>query len=53
MDKALAVSREEGVAIGENMGLEKAARNMLGKGVEPALVASCTNLSLEAVRALR
>ncbi|MDR0517221.1 MAG: Rpn family recombination-promoting nuclease/putative transposase, partial [Fibromonadaceae bacterium] len=41
--------REEGVAIG----VERTARNMLGKGVEPALVASYTNLSLEAVEALR
>ncbi|MDR0516048.1 MAG: hypothetical protein LBH25_03290 [Fibromonadaceae bacterium] len=41
------------LAYAEKVGLEKAARNMLGKGVEPALVASYTNLSLEAVEALR
>ncbi|MDR0516404.1 MAG: Rpn family recombination-promoting nuclease/putative transposase [Fibromonadaceae bacterium] len=45
--------RDEGREEGEARGLEKAARNMLGKGVEPALVASYTNLSLEAVEALR
>jgi predicted transposase YdaD len=57
--------REEGeargVAIGEARGMDKGkrdgfietARNMLGEGMEPALVARCTNLPLEAVKALR
>jgi predicted transposase/invertase (TIGR01784 family) len=52
-DEGVAIGREEGVAIGREEGVEKTARNMLGKGVEPALVASYTNLSLEAVEALR
>jgi hypothetical protein len=29
---------EKGVAIGEARGLERAARSMLGEGMEPALV---------------
>jgi predicted transposase/invertase (TIGR01784 family) len=49
--------REEGeargVAIGREEGFIETARNMLGEGMEPALVARCTNLSLEAVEALR
>jgi predicted transposase/invertase (TIGR01784 family) len=53
--------REEGeargVAIGEARGLEKGkseiARNMLGEGMEPALVARYTKLPLKAVKALR
>jgi hypothetical protein len=46
---ALKCARDEG----ETMGLEKAARNMLGDGMEPALVARYTNLPLEAVKSLR
>jgi hypothetical protein len=38
---------------GREEGFIEAARNMLAKGVEPALVASYTNLPLEAVEALR
>jgi predicted transposase/invertase (TIGR01784 family) len=48
-----AMGTEKGVAIGETRGLERAARSMLGEGMEPALVARCTNLPLEAVKALR
>jgi predicted transposase YdaD len=47
--RGVAIGREEG----EARGLERTARNMLGEGLEPALVARCTNLSLEAVKALR
>jgi predicted transposase/invertase (TIGR01784 family) len=62
---ALMCARSEGVAIGreegETRGKEEGkregffeiARNMLAKGVEPALVASYTNLPLKAVKALR
>jgi hypothetical protein len=39
--------------VGLERGLKRTARNMLGEGMEPALVARCTNLSLEAVEALR
>jgi predicted transposase/invertase (TIGR01784 family) len=46
-------AKEEGVAIGEAKGLERAARNMLGEGLEPALVARCTKLPLKTVKALR
>jgi predicted RNA binding protein with dsRBD fold (UPF0201 family) len=45
----LAYAKKEG----KEEGVAETARNMLGKGVEPALVASYTNLSLEAVEALR
>jgi predicted transposase/invertase (TIGR01784 family) len=58
---ALAWAEEKGTAIGEAKGeargLERGrseiARNMLGEGVEPALVARYTNLPLKAVKALR
>jgi predicted transposase/invertase (TIGR01784 family) len=50
---ALKCARDEGEAHGVAIGREETARNMLGKGVEPALVASYTNLSLEAIEALR
>jgi predicted transposase/invertase (TIGR01784 family) len=46
-------ARDEGEARGVAIGREETARNMLGEGMEPALVARCTNLSLEAVKALR
>jgi hypothetical protein len=49
----LKCARDEGEAMGEARGVERTARNMLGEGMEPALVARCTNLSLEAVEALR
>jgi len=58
---ALAYAKEKGVAIGETrglkrgdaMGVKRVARNMLGDGVEPALVARYTKLPLKAVKALR
>jgi len=54
---ALAYAEEKGVAIGEAKGLKRGrseiARNMLGDGVEPALVARYTKLPLKAVKALR
>jgi hypothetical protein len=49
----IAYAKEEGVAIGETKGLKRAARNMLGEGLEPALVARCTKLPLKTVKALR
>jgi hypothetical protein len=45
----IAYAKEEG----EAKGLKRAARNMLGDGVEPALVARYTNLPLKTVKALR
>jgi hypothetical protein len=54
---ALAYAKKKGDAMGEargvTIGLKRAARNMLGDGVEPALVARYTNLPLKAVKALR
>jgi predicted transposase/invertase (TIGR01784 family) len=44
---------EKGVTVGMERGKSEIARNMLGEGMEPALVARYTNLSLEAVEALR
>jgi len=53
----IAYAKKEGVAIGEIRGearsLKRVARNMLGDGVEPALVARYTKLPLKAVKALR
>jgi len=43
----------KGEARGVSIGLKKVARNMLGDGVEPALVARYTKLPLKAVKALR
>jgi predicted transposase YdaD len=51
--RGVAIGREEGEVRGVAIGVERTARNMLGEGMEPALVARCTNLSLEAVKALR
>ncbi|MDR0516546.1 MAG: Rpn family recombination-promoting nuclease/putative transposase [Fibromonadaceae bacterium] len=52
----LKCAREEGeargVAIGREEGVVETARNMLGDGMEPALVAHYTKLSLETVKAL-
>jgi predicted transposase/invertase (TIGR01784 family) len=54
---ALAYAKEKGEAIGEAKGLKRGrseiARNMLGEGMEPALVARYTKLPLKAVKALR
>jgi len=54
---ALAYAGEKGEARGEargvSIGLKRAARNMLGDGMEPALVARYTKLPLKAVKALR
>jgi predicted transposase/invertase (TIGR01784 family) len=58
---ALAYAKEKGLlqgeARGEARGLERGkseiAKNMLGEGLEPALVARCTKLPLKAVKALR
>jgi hypothetical protein len=62
---ALAYAKEKGVAIGEARGetrgvvigagkkANEIARNMLGDGLEPALVARYTKLPLKAVKALR
>jgi predicted transposase/invertase (TIGR01784 family) len=54
---ALAYAKEKGVLQGEAKGLERGkseiARNMLGEGLEPVLVARCTKLPLKAVKALR
>jgi len=53
----LAYAEEKGEIRGEARGIKKnrneIARNMLGDGVEPALVARYTNLPLKAVKALR
>jgi hypothetical protein len=46
---ALKCARDEG----REEGFIETARNMLGEGMEPVLVARYTNLSLEAVEALR
>jgi hypothetical protein len=51
--EGVAIGKEEGVAIGREEGRSEIARSMLGEGMEPALVARCTNLPLEAVKALR
>ena len=49
LERGVAVGREEGVAVGKS----EIARNMLGEGMEPALVARYTKLPLKAVKALR
>jgi predicted transposase/invertase (TIGR01784 family) len=53
----LAYAEKIGLEKGEAKGLERGkseiARNMLGEGMEPALVARYTKLSLKAIRALR
>jgi predicted transposase/invertase (TIGR01784 family) len=53
----LAYAEKIGLEKGETRGLERGkseiARNMLGEGMEPALVARYTKLPLKAVKALR
>jgi flagellar biosynthesis/type III secretory pathway protein FliH len=51
--RGVSIGREEGVAIGLERGKSEIAQNMLGEGVEPALVARYTKLPLKAVKALR
>jgi len=52
MEKGMAEGRAEGLAEGLAMSRSEIARNMLGDGVEPALVARYTKLPLKAVKAL-
>jgi hypothetical protein len=47
------IGLEKGEARGVAIGMERAARNMLGEGMEPTLVARYTKLPLKAVKALR
>jgi hypothetical protein len=53
----IAYAKEEGLLQGEargvGIGLKRAARNMLGDGMEPTLVARYTKLPLKTVKALR
>jgi predicted transposase/invertase (TIGR01784 family) len=52
-EKGLLQGEARGVGIGREEGRNEIARNMLGEGMEPALVARYTKLPLKAVKALR
>ena len=52
-DDALAVSREEGIEIGLERGLEITARNALAKGLPLELIRDLTGLDMDTIAGLQ
>jgi predicted transposase YdaD len=51
--EGIELGKQEGIELGKQEGIEAVARNMLNNGIDVALIAQMTGLTIEQVTALR
>ena len=53
LEKGMEIGKGEGILLGKEETKREAALRMLGKGLDPSLIAECVDLPEEEVRRLR